>query len=244
MKKRLGPGRRCFGFFHRSAPLEPLVFVWDILDPNKLVLDETVQTADTAVFYSINSQPGVSGVDLGNFLIKRVVGEVQSEMPNIKNFVTLSPLPKFSFWLNSFLSSKVDLELEKSELDSIRSLGGNHLEWPIALKNVLTARGWISDPQKRSILKPILLKLAKIYLLDVKRPNSIYAYDPVANFHLRNGASIYSLNWLGDTSYNGVRSSYGIMCNYNYILDQIESNNEAYLKRGEIRFSRDVSSLY
>ncbi|PVU89340.1 hypothetical protein BB559_005142 [Furculomyces boomerangus] len=253
IKRRLGPERRCFGFFHKNAPLEPLVFVWvaltkgisksiqGILEDDSLNVHDEAHTANTAIFYSINSQTGVSGVDLGNFLIKRVVSVLQNELPNIETFCTLSPLPNFASWVNKWLTPEIrknpDLEISKEEENGILSLEPNETVWTEALKKILDARGWISNEEKRDILKPVLLKLATRYVLKEKKPNSIYAYDPVTNFHLRNGASVQSLNWLGDTSYNGVRTSYGIMCNYNYILANIESNNFSYLKRGEIAVS-------
>ncbi|KAJ1933954.1 hypothetical protein EC988_008955, partial [Linderina pennispora] len=114
VKRRLGNGRRCFGFFHRSVPLEPLVFVWvaltDEISSNvQGILTEPEgkpdeSSAKCAIFYSINSQPGLSGVDLGNFLIKRVVGVLQSEFPNLTTFCTLSPLPRFRSWLEQWLT--------------------------------------------------------------------------------------------------------------------------------------------
>ncbi|OMJ22815.1 Malonyl-CoA decarboxylase, mitochondrial [Smittium culicis] len=138
--------------------------VKDILDPNLLILDDDVQIADTAVFYSINSQIGVSGVDLGNFLIKRVVGEIQSEMPKVKNFVTLSPLPRFSSWLINYLSSNdnINIDITENEVLDIKKIDNSQNNWNTALKNILEARGWINIIEKRDALKPVLLKLAKL----------------------------------------------------------------------------------
>ncbi|KAJ2882231.1 hypothetical protein IWW38_005686, partial [Coemansia aciculifera] len=116
VRRRLGNGRRCFGFFHRSVPMEPLVFVWvaltdsvtanvqSILQEREPTTSEGENTAQCAIFYSINSQPGLSGVDLGNFLIKRVVGVLRAELPNIGTFCTLSPLPRFRAWLDQWLT--------------------------------------------------------------------------------------------------------------------------------------------
>ncbi|PVU86705.1 hypothetical protein BB561_006595 [Smittium simulii] len=144
IKRRLGNGRRCFGFFHKNAPLEPLVFVWialtsgvtknikEILDTDSPYVDELAES-NTAIFYSINSQQGVSGVDLGNFLIKRVVRIIQSELPNIKTFCTLSPMPGFSNWLNLWALTDEDLQdsllLNAKERESIISLNYESISW-------------------------------------------------------------------------------------------------------------------
>ncbi len=111
LRRRLAPDRRCFAFFHPALPDEPLIFVEVALCQglaSKIApllsasapADDPAQ-ADTAIFYSIsNCQPGLRGISFGNFLIKQVVDELRAELPGLKRFATLSPVPGFKRWLN------------------------------------------------------------------------------------------------------------------------------------------------
>ncbi|KAJ1890140.1 hypothetical protein LPJ66_007649 [Kickxella alabastrina] len=254
VKRRLGSGRRCFGFFHRSVPMEPLVFVWvaltnEIATSVQGILGEpespraSEHAAQCAIFYSINSQPGLSGVDLGNFLIKRVVGVLRAELPNIKTFCTLSPLPRFRAWLDKWLTPEhlahppTDIGMsEQEQRDLINRVPGAET-WTAALKHLIDSRGWTSDQDNLVAMEPVVRSLGAHYLANVKRGGTKMAMDPVANFHLRNGACLHQVNWRGDTSYNGLRQSLGLMCNYNYVLDRIEDNNEQYVANGTIAVS-------
>ncbi|KAJ2511987.1 hypothetical protein H4217_007112 [Coemansia sp. RSA 1939] len=255
VKRRLGNGRRCFGFFHRSVPMEPLVFVWvaltnEITGSVQSILREREPTstlgegsAKCAIFYSINSQPGLSGVDLGNFLIKRVVAVLQAELPNISAFCTLSPMPRFRVWLDQWLTQErlshppEDIAISKKALDALLSRVPTATTWTAALKHVIDSHGWTSDQQTLDAMEPVVCALGAHYLVSIKRGKAHSALDPVANFHLRNGACLHRVNWRGNTSYNGLRQSLGLMCNYNYILDRIEDNNENYVRDGTIAVS-------
>ncbi|KAJ2746506.1 hypothetical protein GGI20_001281 [Coemansia sp. BCRC 34301] len=257
VRRRLGNGRRCFGFFHRSVPMEPLVFVWvaltdsvtanvqSILQEREPTTPEGESTAQCAIFYSINSQPGLSGVDLGNFLIKRVVGVLRAELPNISTFCTLSPLPRFRAWLDQWLTPEclaippqTVVVSEEAQYALIACAPHAHT-WTAALKYIIDSRGWTSDQPTVDAMEPVVRALGAHYLVNAKRGKSRAAYDPVANFHLRNGACLHRINWRGNTSYSGLRQSLGLMCNYNYVLDRIEDNNERYIHNGSIAVSGD-----
>ncbi|KAJ2847692.1 hypothetical protein IWW36_003724 [Coemansia brasiliensis] len=257
VKRRLGSGRRCFGFFHRSVPMEPLVFVWvaltDSITSNvqSILRNREPKTlreeahAKCAIFYSINSQPGLAGVDLGNFLIKRVVGVLRADLPNISTFCTLSPLPRFRAWLDHWLTPEAletppnDITISAYAQQQLISRVSGASTWTAALKHIIDGHGWTSNQDTLDAMEPVVRTLGAHYLINVKRGNSHYAYDPVANFHLRNGACLHRINWRGNTSYNGLRQSLELMCNYNYVLDRIEDNNERYVRDGIIAVSGD-----
>ncbi|KAJ2386159.1 hypothetical protein GGI05_004471 [Coemansia sp. RSA 2603] len=254
IKRRLGNGRRCFGFFHRNAPREPLIFVWvaltDVIPENvQSILLEREQpksseaNAKCAIFYSISSQVGLARVDLGNFLIKRVVSVLRTEIPNIETFCTLSPLPRFRSWLDKLLSPEnlesppQDIGISQSEHNNLIRCVPGAKTWTSALKSLVDRRGWTADPEIVDAMEPVIRLLGAYYLIKVKRRTSNSAADPVANFHLRNGSCLHRVNWRGDTSYHGLRQSLGLMCNYNYILDRIEENSESYVVDGKIAIS-------
>ncbi|CAI2189689.1 10058_t:CDS:10, partial [Funneliformis geosporum] len=249
MKRRVGPGRRLFAFFYKNMKHEPLVFIQVALtneisdnvqaileDPNPTKSIPTIEDVNCAIFYSITSQPGLSGIELGNFLIKRVVRELQAEFPSIKTFSTLSPIPGFQKWLNAVINVEGDSILVDDEAEKIKNLR-SYLEGSGTeiLKTILKSKDWIRDEVCFHTFKPILMRLCTRYILTEKRRN--LALDPVANFHIRNGACVHRLNWLGDISNKGLEESFGIMANYNYILDHIERNNQQYLCDGKISVS-------
>ncbi|MGF7207010.1 malonyl-CoA decarboxylase [Skermanella aerolata] len=255
LKDRLDSDRRCFAFFHPRMPDEPLIFVEVALVTGmsgnvQTLLDEAApvqdpQTADTAIFYSIsNAQKGLAGISFGNFLIKRVVDSLAAEFPNLKNFATLSPIPGFRRWLDAELDRESGGEgvLTASERNRIAELFAdpdNVVPEPCdGLQALLDRPGWHRDDAALKVLKPILLRLGATYLVDVKSGNR--ARDPVAHFHLSNGARMERLNWLADTSDNGLRQSAGMMINYRYKLTHIEANHEAYTGDGKISTSSQV----
>ncbi|MBK4217138.1 malonyl-CoA decarboxylase [Paracoccus caeni] len=236
LRNRLQPtDRRCYGFFHPQLVDEPLIFVEVALTeevPGKVapLLDLKrkpikAEEADTAVFYSIsNTQRGLAGVSFGNFLIKQVVEELKAELPNIRTFVTLSPVPGFAAWL------KKQREDEGSDLltpDQRISLA------------LLDEPGWQNDKTKAEALREPLLAAAATYFL-IARDGRGRAVDPVARFHLGNGARLDRLNYLGDVSDNGMAQSHGLMVNYLYDLGQIEVNHEIFAERNEIAASDSV----
>jgi malonyl-CoA decarboxylase len=238
LRRRLAPDRRCFAFFHPALPGEPLIFVEVALVeglatsmPPLLSQDVEEDTAraraqaagaDTAIFYSIsNCQDGLRGVSFGNFLIKQVVEELQAELPQLKRFSTLSPVPGFRRWLTQQLA-------EESNSDA-------------ALLPKLARDGWWHDPGQSEPLRAALMRLCATYLT---RPASLgNRIDPVARFHLGNGARLERINWLGNTELRAIQESFGIMVNYLYDHDSIENNHEAFVQGGTIVRSPDVDAL-
>lgn len=239
LHRRIDPiDRRCYAFFHPALADVPLIFVQVALTPEipaavapllaeKREVVRPVEQA-TAVFYSIsNTQEGLKGVTFGNFLIKQVAGDLKREIPWLKTFVTLSPVPGFAAWLAS----------ERAK-DSAEAPAGDAKD-RLAL---LDEPGWAADPAKAESLKEAVLPVAAYYFLKAKNKRG-RPVDPVARFHLGNGARLERLNWLGDTSPNGLRQSHGLMVNYLYALDEIERNHEDYSNEGHIAASPAVRAL-
>ena len=232
LRARLAPDdRRCFAFFHPALADEPLIFVEVALTkeiPNSInsilqdrdVKDNEVAEYKTATFYSIsNCQPGLKNISFGNFLIKQVVQELQVEFPSIKKFVTLSPIPGFHEWLNDPNNSK---GAELADLtEEIKRL-------PLSA-DVIESNG------------EVIKRGAFNYLLSAKKGK--YPLDPVARFHLGNGASIHQLNEGADLSEKGISQSRGTMVNYLYDLNHIEQNHEAYATEGGIEYSDKLKPL-
>jgi len=250
LKHRLLSDHKMFGFFHPSMPEDPIIFVEVALvrgladNIQELIeLDfeqENKYKANTAIFYSISStQKGLRGISFGNLLIKRVVKEISDELPHIKNFATLSPIPLFAKWLVSYLENGGDNLCKKSEINQISKLSEKS-DTNKAILELLSNKNWYENKEIEKTLKMPLLKLCLHYLKEEKRQGKINAYDPVANFHLSNGAEIGQLNWLGDISENGMNQSFGVMVNYRYRLNKIVDNHEEYLSLGEVAVSKNV----
>jgi len=249
LKNRLESDRRCYAFFHPNMPDEPLIFVEVALvdgmaDNVQALLDEAAPTGDpeganTAIFYSIsNAQKGLSGVSFGDFLIKQVVDDLLHDLPNLKTFATLSPIPGFRAWLDSRLEAGAKL-LNHEQEDQLAALTGG----TPPLQALLDQPHWHQDKNITAVLRPILQHLVAGYLLYQRRESSGTALDPVAHFHLSNGAQVERINWLADSSERGLSQSAGMMVNYLYALDQIEDNHEAYVTGGEIPASSAVRNL-
>jgi malonyl-CoA decarboxylase len=213
LKNRLDSDRRLYAFFHPRMPDEPLIFVevaltrgmagnvQKLLDEHAPV--ENIDKADTAIFYSINNaQRGLSGISFGNFLIKRVADALTHELPNLKIFATLSPIPGFRAW---------------------------------AEKNGLAG---MVDGAGEATLLPLVAK----YLTELN-PDTGRARNPVAQFHLSNGARMERLNWAADASEKGLAQSCGVMVNYLYRLNDIEANHEAYTGQGKVATSTTIKAL-
>ena len=256
LRRRLQPeDRRCFAFFHPRMPEEPLIFVWvalfegmagniqDLLDEDAPI--QNVESADTAIFYSIsNAQFGLSGINFGNFLIKRVVDSLRTELRGIRTFATLSPIPGFMPWLRRRLREKDFNFLTREQEESLVSLSSKSVNQTAseALEHFLFRTKWHDREDVQSALRPILLKLAAHYLVNEKRTGGT-AVDSVAHFHLNNGSRIEQLHWNADTSARGLEQSAGIMLNYRYLLDDIDANHESYRSGGEIVTSSSVRAL-
>ncbi len=247
LRRRLEADRRCFAFFHPALPGEPLIFVEVALVQGMaaavqplLARDEKPgppQEADTAIFYSIsNCQEGLRGISFGNFLIKQVVEELKAELPQLSRFATLSPVPGFRRWLERQLANPPEGGLFRPE--EAAALGG---AGPVEGFRAMTEGEWWRDEARRDALKAPLLRLAAVYLT---RPNSgAGSIDPVARFHLGNGARLERINWLGNTSARGMRESYGVMVNYLYDREAIEAHHEAFVHSGQVARSTAVDAL-
>jgi malonyl-CoA decarboxylase len=253
MKNRLESDRRFFAFFHPAMPDEPLIFVEvalvnGIANNVQALLDQTAPTkdpeqADTAIFYSIsNAQRGLSGVSFGDFLIKKVVERLSARLPNVKTFATLSPIPGFRRWLDGRIKDGADLLSHEQEA-SLRAVAGDVPAGQSVLQSLLDRNSWHEDPSIVEALEPVLAHLAAGYLLYQRREATGTALDPVAHFHLSNGARVERINWLGDQSPKGFEQSAGMMVNYLYDKTQIEANHEDYVSGSEIPASSTVRNL-
>ena len=235
LRRRLQADRRCFGFFHPSLPDEPLIFVevalceglaGSVTDLLFGQVDPDVD-ADTAIFYSIsNCQRGLAGVSFGNFLIKQVVRELAAEIPKLRRFATLSPVPGFRKWLIR--------EAREGRLPAGPSGGEVTLDG-------IESPDWQADAAPGEYSRAELTRLCAHYLLRAKRGN--HPLDPVARFHLRNGARLERINWMGDPSPTGLRQSAGMMVNYVYDESTVVANHEAYVNAGRIAHAREVAVL-
>ena len=252
LRRRLQPDRRCFAFFHPQLPSEPLIFVEVALLPEiptviTPLVDKKAETVDqpsqykVAVFYSIsNCETGLRGVSMGNFLIKRVAEQLHAEFPGLKTFVTLSPIPGFMDWVSAGanLGEDVPAERLKPNLRAARDQALANLKLDAQSWTEKLSAGWHPDlvsPKEQESL----LCLASIYLgLGSTGRNG----NPVAKFHLGNGAKLHLVNWAGDLSRKGLRQSAGLMVNYLYDLGNVEENHEKFAN-GEIVYSRSVGRL-
>lgn len=239
----------CFGFFHHKLPGEPLIFVevaltYGMADNIQTVLDPRIKPderhpPDTAIFYSISStQRGLSGISMGNFLIKQVVQNLSVQRKGLRNFVTLSPLPRFRSWLHRKLEQDGELPVKKSEMEKIAYLAGTD-----EARNLpdLLDTPWHTNPELAEALRNPLMRLCAHYLVHEHWGDR--AFDPVAHFHLTNGARIERLNWLADCSDRGMAQSAGIMVNYCYRMPDIDANHERYAGKSKATASRQVRSL-
>ena len=236
LRRRLAPDRRCFAFFHPALEAEPLIFIevalgrelaasiQPILDPEASASDPAKATH--AIFFSINnSLTGLRGISFGNFLIKQVVVELQRELPQLKTFATLSPIPSFRSWLAGALKDASALDLEAADREALTAL----LQRPSIDAAALTP------------LRETLTGLCAGYLAGTA--GGPKPADPVARFHLGNGARLERINWLGDVSAKGMQQSFGMLVNYYYDLDNLELNHEAFAEEGKVALSKELARL-
>jgi malonyl-CoA decarboxylase len=242
LKNRLDSDRRCYAFFHPRMPGEPLIFVEVALVKGltgsvQRLLDQKAPVqepaeADTAIFYSIsNCQRGLAGISFGNFLIKRVVDLLSREFRNLKTFATLSPIPGFRGWLDGALAADEPRLLSDDEAASLRAAMPAE-SGEAALAAILQQRGWLREAALFKAAEPVLLRLCARYLL-IEQSRHGRARDPVAHFHLSNGARIERINMLGDTSEKGVKESASLMVNYLYDPAKIDAYHEDYAGEGK-----------
>ena len=241
LKHRVAENRRCYAFFHPRMSDIPVIFVevafahqmaanvQALLDPNMPA--ESPAKARWAIFYSIsNTQPGLRGISFGNFLLKRVIDELVSELPRLKSFATLSPIPGFSAWLAAQDGPALaDMLSEKSD-------AGSALQGADAGQRLLDQLRKAAVGDGTEALQRDASRLVAQYLTTMKNGQPI---DPVARFHLGNGARIERINWAADVSAKGIEQSGGIMVNYLYDLDQLDQNL-ARLAQGPPSISRKL----
>jgi malonyl-CoA decarboxylase len=227
LRARLAPeDRRCFAFFHPRMPEEPLIFVEvaltdtipgniaDVLQIDRQITSK--DTASTAVFYSIsNCQAGLAGISFGNFLIKRVAQELQLEHPQLTTFVTLSPVPGLMRWMRREMP-----DLAKQFAADDRP------DWPA----------------DADALEPAFTAAALRYFTRSDRPDG-WPNDPVARFHLGNGAILEQINYGADKSPKGMAQSAALMVNYRYNLDVVEANHEAFHETKTVLLSPALKTL-
>lgn len=252
LKNRLAQDRRLFAFLHPNMADEPLIFVQvalcDGLATNvQALLDTHVRTfdpqkANTAIFYSIsNAQRGLSGISFGNYLIKRVVTNLKRELPQLDQFATLSPVPGFMSWVTGQMQDGDLPLLSKVERQAIAALAVE-LGVDKSLGGLLGLSAWHQNAQVTAVLQPALMRLCAEYLVTLQA-SKLRAQDPVAHFHLSNGATLEQLNWMADVSPKGIRQSCGMMVNYLYDTLTIDTNSEDYVQTGSIATSSSIRDL-
>lgn len=251
LRNRLDSDRRCYAFFHPRMPLEPLIFVEVALtrglsDNVQVLLDETrrefdPREADTAMFYSIsNTQVGLRGVSFGNFLIKRVVSALQRDLPQLRQFSTLSPIPVFRSWLRKAGDAPIVSGVRERELRLFEATFHERLN-AASLNRAIDLVARANDATMSELLKPFVLHAVAHYLSQARSGDRPHC--PVARFHLSNGARLERLNWLADTSARGIAQSAGVMVNYLYRLPHIDDNHERYAREGQVVASSEVRRL-
>jgi malonyl-CoA decarboxylase len=244
LRRRLAADRRCFGFFHPALPGEPLIFVQvalveglaaavqPLLERDLTCEDEAQRCAaraDTAIFYSIsNCQDGLRGISFGNFLIKQVVEVLSDELPQLKHFATLSPVPGFRRWFERRLAAAEAAD---------RGAG----EGIVPFAGLLAEEGWWEDASRAELARVPLMRLCAEYLAASNGGRG--PQDPVARFHLGNGARLERVNWLGNRSRRGIAESFGLMVNYLYDREAIVANHEVFLRTGTVARSAQVDAL-
>ena len=235
LRRRLEADRRCYALFHPAWPEEPLIFaevaltrristsLEPLLNPDAPVVDP--DACRCAIFYSIsNCQPGLRGFEFGNTLIGRAIEALRMQMPWLTTFATLSPIPGFRTWLSQLVS---------------QSSGGSGRMADVLSR--IAPPGWHKDPRTVGKLKSTLLPLCVSYLLHVKLGNE--PADPVARFHLANGARLQRVNWCSDTSPRGLERSFGLTANYVYHPERLPQNCEAYRTAGRVDATRKLERL-
>jgi len=251
LHRRLEADRRCFAFFHPALEEEPIIFVEVALlkgltgDLEPLLGIQTPvlapETADAAIFYSINNcLRGLRGVPFGNFLIKQVVTELAAEFPNIQMYGTLSPLPNFS---QALRDQKNEEGFTPERLSRLLADHARALSAAGRRRDPVEALFYLLDQPlaHREVLAKPLERLALAYLTQARQNGKLY--DPVATFHLSNGARLERINTFGNLRPRGMRDSFGVTVNYRYLPDDLEENHERFV-RGEIQVANELLAEY
>ena len=218
LRARLAPNdRQCFAFFHPLIPEDPLIFVEVALTNG---IPESIES-----------------------VIKIDRDEIEYNKINTAVFYSISNcqdgLAGISF--GNFLIKKVahKLKQEISEIDKFVTLSPvpGLMRWmenhaPVTYENCINK---INDDEN-------LLKKTFLYLTESNREDNL-PNDPVARFHLGNGAILHKINLHGDRSKKGMAQSHGVMINYLYDLDVVEKNHELFFKNKEVVLSGEMKSL-
>ena len=240
LRNRLDSDRRCYALFHPSMPGEPLAFVevalvGGLANSIQGLLDEKApvgdpHAADTAIFYSISSpQRGLRGISFGEYLIRGAARRLRQDLPQLETFATLSPIPGFRVWLENRLARDGDDFVLQT--DPVRK----------RLQEILEDRESLRDAGSEAALASTLEKLCARYFHATRADGT--PIDPVARFHLRNGARIEAIHAHADTSHKGLRQSLGLMVNYRYVPETLESNQATYETEQAIHAAAAVRSL-
>ena len=238
LKRRITKDRRCYAFFHPALPHEPIIFVQVALTDtlagsiDQLIREPSepadIAKANTAIFYSIsNCQNGLRGIAFGDLLIKQVVDLIRQDFPHIKTFATLSPIPGFGAWLRR-TGGDSESCLNDAERQLLASLDASD-------------GAWAEDAALTESAEKCLLPLCAHYLQNEKRGE--LPLDPVSRFHLRNGARLERINWLGDRSSKGLAESYGMLVNYVYDVSNVTKNHERYIYENAVVASAAIATL-
>jgi malonyl-CoA decarboxylase len=249
LRRRLEADRRCFAFFHPALDEEPIIFI-EIALSNRLIgeleplLDIqapvlATEKASTAIFYSINNcLAGLRAIPFGNFLIKQVVVELAAEFPDVKTYATLSPLPRFALALrdNQNADGFTRERLSRLLADYAKDLtSATHRRDPVeAFLQLLQ-----TPLANRKILSAPLERLALAYLTQAREGGKLC--DPVAAFHLANGARLERINAFANLRPYGLEASFGVTVNYRYLPDEVEENHEQFVRNGQIRLASGLS---
>ncbi|RUS86163.1 hypothetical protein EGW08_006057 [Elysia chlorotica] len=241
----------------QSPPMSP-----DSTDPQAITLEQMPAVGEEqedpsqiqcAIFYSITStQKGLQGIEMGNYLIKAVVKRLQEEFPHLRQFSSLSPIPGFRDWLLTAVRHSISVRkvgedpgvpvLLPDELSALEPYRKGDEESALeTFRNLVSSHGWFSDVDITRVMVGPLMRLCAHYLYIQKRRG--YALNPVANFHLSNGAVLWRINFLADTSHRGLMQSCTLMVNYRYFLDSTESNSRKYLEDHQITASPSVLNI-
>jgi malonyl-CoA decarboxylase len=231
--RRLENDRLLYAYFHPILDKEPLIFVQVALTKGVGTSIQNITEGgvsniddyDAVTFYSIsNSNKGLQGITLGNFLIKRVVFEIQQEFPKVKNFYTLSPIPGFANWFNKQSEDKIKKILKNDDYKQLMFLKD---------QDDINFNQYKIEQNKQA-----LKKIVYYYLVEEKINKK--PINAVAYFHLNNGASIYDIVINGNLSMNGFKESFGIMVNYYYELGRIVQNHEEFIKKNKISIMENL----
>eukprot|EP00980_Cylindrotheca_fusiformis_P001517 scaffold346_cov116-Cylindrotheca_fusiformis.AAC.31 len=224
-------------------PVQSLEELRNRLGPGRRVFEENEPS--TATFYSIsNSQPGLAGLQLGEYLLKSAIASLQLEIPSVKAFATLSPMPGFKDWLDATINyKKNDCGSNRSTFHDETFISREDIhqlkEEGVRLEDIDRVLEFFSSSlmtthnsetptltEEMLVIKRFLMKLACRYLLLAKHRRRPFC--GVSRFHVGNGAQVYRVNFGADMSPKGIQQSYSMMVNYKYDMDRITENQDRF----------------